>query len=177
MKALKILFIIIFILLGIFFLGGFFLPKSHKISKSIEINAPDSIVYRYVSDFSNFKNWSPWYKMEPSAQTTIMGEIGKPGYTYAWSGEKVGKGKMELISSMPNLAIMQELTFYMPSPSVHQANYYFESTETNSTKLIWTMEGSNEPFFERWMYALAMNRMIGNDYENGLQNLKKILEK
>lgn len=177
MKILRTLFITVFVLLGIFLIGGLFLPKTHKIARTVEIKAPDSLVYQYVSNFHNFKNWNPWEKVDPSAQTSIMGTPEQPGYTYAWKGEKVGKGKLELIKSMPNQFILQELTFYMPSPSVHHTNFYLESSEMNSTKISWIMEGKNNSFFERWLYALLMNRMIGKDYEVGLQNLKAILEK
>ena len=177
MKIFKTLMLVILVLLAIFFIGGIFLPKSHKISRSIEINAPDSTVYQFVLDFKNFNSWSPWYKMEPQAQTNTMGEVGKPGYTYAWNGEKVGKGKLEVMRTMPNQSIIEELTFYMPEPSVHQANFYFESSEAGKTKVTWTMEGDNKPIFERWMYSLFVNRMIGKDYDNGLKNLKTILEK
>lgn len=177
MKIIRPLMMVILLLLAIFFIGGMFLPKSHRISKSIEINAADSTVYDFVMDFHNFNSWSPWYKMEPTAQTSMMGEMGKSGYTYAWNGEKVGKGKLEVLSTMPNQNIMEELTFYMPDPSVHQANFYFESTEPGKTKITWTMEGDNKPIFERWLYSLFVNRMVGKDYEEGLKTLKTILEK
>lgn len=101
MKILKTLAIILLILAGIFFIGGAFLPKSHHISKSVEINTADSVAYRYVSDFANFKNWNPWYKVEPTAQTKIMGEVGKTGYTYAWSGKKVEKVKWSCLAPCP----------------------------------------------------------------------------
>ncbi|MFM6977083.1 MAG: SRPBCC family protein [Sphingobacteriaceae bacterium] len=177
MKIVRTLLIIIIILFGIFLIGGFFLPKTHKITQSVAIRAADSTVYRYVLDMRNFKQWDPWSKMEPGMQTNIMGTIGQPGYTYAWKGDKVGKGKLELVNTMPNQLIAQELTFYMPEPSVHQSNLYFESNEVNATKVTWTFEGKNNSFFERWLYVLMMNRMIGKDYQDGLKNLKTILEK
>ncbi len=177
MKLMRSVFILVLLLAAIFIIGGLFLPKTHHISRSIEISRPDSVVYQFVLDYQHFKQWSPWYKMEPAAATTIMGLPGKPGYTYAWSGKELGKGKIELIKALPNQQILQEMTFYMPKPSVHQTNFYFESTSPGSTKVSWTMEGSNEGFFDNWMYTVFLNRMIGKEYETGLKSLKQVLEK
>ena len=176
MKIIRGISILILVLLAIYFMGGVFLPKYHRISKSIEIACADSVVYQYVLDYQHFKHWSPWYRLEPQAQTTTMGVPGKPGYTYAWSGERVGKGKIELIKSSKNRAILQELTFYMPKPSIHQNNLYVESTAPRQSRVSWIMEGANEGFFERWMYFIYLNQSIGKDFENGLQHLKEVLE-
>lgn len=42
------------VLAAIFFIGGIFLPKTYSVSRSIVVNAPDSVIYKNIADFNNF---------------------------------------------------------------------------------------------------------------------------
>jgi hypothetical protein len=47
----------------------------------------------------------------------------------------------------------------------------------NATNVIWTMEGA-QPYLGKVMgVVMNMDKMIGNDFEKGLSNLKAISEK
>ncbi|MBC7913972.1 MAG: transcription activator effector-binding protein, partial [Pyrinomonadaceae bacterium] len=75
MKILKVILIIVAVLAAVFLIGGMFLPKIYSVTRTTVINAPDSVVYKNVSDFNRFLQWNPWYKMEPSAKTEITGPV------------------------------------------------------------------------------------------------------
>ena len=58
MKILKILAGIVLSLVALFFIIGFFLPKTYRVSKSIEINRPDSLVYQKTLNLNDFALWN-----------------------------------------------------------------------------------------------------------------------
>jgi hypothetical protein len=45
-----------------------------------------------VSDYNNWKTWSPWVEMDPELAITVEGEPGKAGHKMSWKGSKLGRG-------------------------------------------------------------------------------------
>ncbi|WP_026897845.1 SRPBCC family protein [Daejeonella oryzae] len=175
MKFLKIFLSIIVALAAIFFIGGMFLPKTYRVSRSINIQAPDTIIYTNISDFNKFVKWSVWSLREPSADIRIAGIPSQPGHTYNWSGEESGKGKMEIMNVQPFSSVNFQLTFTDPFKSIAQNNFKL-SPSSKGTTVIWEMSGVNTNAMENWM-GLFMDQMIGKDFEEGLKNLKQLSEK
>ena len=175
MKALKIILIIVVVLVAIYFIGGLFLPKTYSVTRSLAINAPDSVVYNNVSDFNNFLKWNPWSKMEPAAKVEISGPASQPGHLYTWNGEKTGEGQMTIELVEPYKLIDFELKFIKPFESVGDTKFSFEPN-TSGTTVNWTMQGNNNTTMEKWM-SFMMDGMLGKDFESGLQSLKEISEK
>ena len=174
MKFLKILLGIIVALIVIFFVAGFFLPKTYSMSRSIVINAPDSVVYRNVADFNQFMKWNPWYKMEPSAKITISGTPGQPGHLYKWDGEKTGLGQMQIIEVQPGKLVDEELKFIKPMESVSNIKFIM-APDAGGIRVDWVMSGENNGTTEKW-FGLMMDMMMGKDFENGLKDLKAMSE-
>lgn len=172
MKFLKILGIIIAILAVIIIVGGFFLPKTYSVSRSTIINASDSVVYRNIADFNEFYKWNPWAKMEPSAKTSVTGEVGQSGHTYNWEGDKTGTGYMKIKSAEPNKMVDIELKFIKPFESLADTRFDIFPEATGS-KVTWTMSGENN-LIAKWMCVfVSMDNMIGKDFEDGLKFLKE----
>ena len=49
--------------------------------------------------------------------------------------------------------------------------------QAQGTKITWTMQGSSEGNFMMKLFAPFMDKMVGPDFEAGLDNLKKLAEK
>ncbi|TKB95704.1 SRPBCC family protein [Pedobacter cryophilus] len=175
MKVLKILVTIIVVLAIIVVVGSFFLPQRSKVERSTMIAVSDTAAYNYVTDFSKFNDWSPWYEMEPTAKTDISGTVGQVGATYSWDGEEVGAGSFRIKKLEPYTAIYQELKFLKPFESTAENNFLFEK-QGDSTKVTWVYDGENKGIMDKWM-GLALDGMIGKDYERGLLKMKTNLEK
>ena len=175
MKALKILLIIIVVLAIIVVVGSFFLPQRSKVERFAMIATSDSTAYNYVLDFSKFNEWSPWYEMEPTAKTNLSGITGEVGATYSWDWEEVGAGSFTIQKLEPYTAIYQKLTFLKPFESTAKNNFLFEK-QGDSTKVTWVYDGENKGIVNKWM-GLALDGMIGKDYERGLTKMKNNLEK
>ncbi|MCY1505704.1 Polyketide cyclase / dehydrase and lipid transport [compost metagenome] len=172
MKILKVLGIIIVVLAVIIIVGGMFLPKTYSVSRSAVINASDSVVYHNIAEFNEFYKWNPWAKMEPTAKTSMSGTPGQPGHQYNWEGKETGAGYMKIKSVEANKMVDMELKFIKPFESV--ADTRFDLTpEGSGNKVTWTMSGENN-LISKWMCVfVSMDKMIGKDFEAGLNYLKE----
>nr|WP_320119636.1 GyrI-like domain-containing protein [uncultured Marinifilum sp.] len=145
------------------------MPKTH-IEKSIIIAASIDKIKSILTDFNQWKAWSPWFILDPETKEWISEE----GKTHNWDGKRIGSGMISLISEQEYL-IQYDLKFLKPWKSQAKTDFILEKLDDNSTKLSWTMDGSL-PFFMFWMKNM-MERLIGMDYDRGLLMLKDYIEK
>lgn len=140
-----------------------------QVSRSIHINAPIDTVYEVVSDFNQWRVWSPWLVMEPEATVNVAPDA----QYYDWDGKRVGSGNMRITSKNPSESVDYDLTFLTPWKS--QAKVRFElSRKGDGTDATWLLD-SSLPFFMFWMKK-SMTTFIGMDYERGLAMLKDYIE-
>ena len=175
MRALKIILIVVVILIAIFFIGGFVLPKSYSVTRTTLIHAPDSVVFGNIADLNNFLKWNPWIKMEPSAKVEITGPIAQPGHMYTWNGDKTGRGQMRITNLSRYSLVEMELKFIEPFENLAHTQFLLEP-ESTGTKVSWVMSGQNNSTAEKWM-SLIMEGSLASDFETGLQLLKELSEK
>lgn len=173
MRIFKRCMIFIGVAAAIFFLGGWMLPDSYSVSRSTVIHAPDSVVFNNVVNFNNFTKWDPWTRIEPDAPVKISGDAASPGHQYQWDGKEIGKGRMKIQEVKLYTAADFQLTFEEPF-TLAQNHFSFEKAE-DGTRVTWTMHGQSDATIDRWMY-LAIDKMIGKDFDNGLETLKKLSE-
>ncbi len=75
-------------------------PTGYRIVHSATFSAPPAAVFAQVDDFHNWKAWSPWAKLDPSARNTFEGMPAETGAVFTWAGNhKVGEGRMTLTES------------------------------------------------------------------------------
>lgn len=173
MKFLKIFLGIIVVIIAIILIGSLFLPKTFSVSRSANIAASDTVVYKNIADFDNFLRWNPWSKMDPKAKVDISGTPEQVAHKYHWTGEESGEGEMTITSATPYQQIKMDLKFIKPFESL--ANVAFDlAKEGTSTKVTWTMSGENG-IIGKWMCLVmgGMDKMIGKDFEAGLKSLKE----
>ncbi len=165
---------LIYMVVG-FFLIGFFLPGNVKMQRSIEINAPATTIFEQVNDFKQWKNWSPWHALEPTAKWVYSDSTSGVGAFYTWEGQQVGKGKMTNVEVLPPYKIRQKLEFDDMNASI--TGFNLEDMGNGKIKVGWTMDadmGLNP--INRW-FGLFFEGMLAPDYEKGLNNLKQLCEK
>lgn len=154
---------------------SFLLPAKMELSRSTVIKSDPSVVYGVVADFGQFNNFSPWHEMDPEAKTMITGNKEEKGYTYAWDGEKTGKGAMTVLESVPNSMITQDL-FFADYDAHSLIKWTFEQTP-EGVKTTWMMESgeTNNPMM-RFMNSM-MKGGLGDQFDQGLAKLKDYCEK
>lgn len=179
MKILKTILIGILAVVAIALIAAIFVNGNLKAVKEVTINKPKQEVYDYVVLLKNQDNFSKWAKLDPSMKKEYKGTDGTVGFTSAWDSENgdVGKGEQTIKAINPGKQIDYDLHFIKPFES--RANCYmsFEAIDSNKTKVAWGFESKVSYPFNLMCLFTNMNEAIGNDFSEGLNNLKGILEK
>ncbi len=151
-------------------------PNTFVVRRSAVINAPPEKLVVMVEDFHQWRAWSPWEKMEPDMARTYEGPARGVGAAYAWTGKKVGAGRMEILKVAPSREVEIRLDFLKPFKATNTARFTFEP-EGAATRVTWSMEGG-VPYISKLMgLVFDMDKMIGKDFDAGLANLKAQAEK
>ncbi len=176
MLWLKRILIVLALLATLIIGGGFLLPSSAHVERSSVINVPQMRVFDLVNSFERFNEWSPWADLDPKTQYTFSGPVSGVGASFAWTSDdaSVGSGSQQIIESTPPTLIRVQLKFVGQSDAV--SFYRLEPMETG-TKVTWGFDAEfGNDVIGRWFGYLLFDRMIGADYEKGLQKLKAVLE-
>jgi len=177
----KKLFYSIVIILLIFVTVGIFLPRNIHVERSIQIDRPASMVFAFLNGYSSFNTWSPWAARDPSAEYALSGPATGVGASLAWVGDPrlTGSGKQEIIESQPNSLIRIRFQFDGQGEAI---TYYSLADNNGTTDLTWGFDTDvteGQGFFGGIMaryFGLFFDRWIGSDYEDGLNNLKRLAE-
>ena len=179
MKIIKYIVVALGILLAALLLMGVFLPKEYTVSRQISINRSKLEVFDYVRMLKNQHDYSVWWKMDPNQVTTYTGEDGTVGFIVAWQSEldSVGSGEEEIVAIQEGERIEYALRFKEPFESNATSNMIFTATNSNSTTLTWNFKGDMSYPFNLMQLFMSMEDMLGSDIQQGLNNVKAILEK
>ncbi len=152
-------------------------PNTFRIARSAVIDAPPERVYPQINDLHNWERWSPWAKLDPAQVVTFDGSPLGAGAIMSWSGNsKVGVGKMKIAESSQNERIRLKLQFIKPMKAIHDVQFDLKALDDTRTEVVWTMSGRNE-FMAKAMHAfMNMDKAIGGQFEQGLANLKALVE-
>jgi hypothetical protein len=151
-------------------------PAIFRVTRRTHIHAPPKTVFPFLNDFHRWTVWSPWERMDPNLKRTYSGAPSGVGSVYEWEGnKKVGKGRMEILSSTPSSHIGIKLDFFVPFEA-HNHTDFTLTPANGGTDLVWEMHGPNT-FMTKIMHTLMdMDKMVGKDFDAGLANLKAAAE-
>jgi uncharacterized protein YndB with AHSA1/START domain len=151
-------------------------PDSFTVSRSIDIKAPPEKIIALVTDLRGFPAWSPYERKDPAMKRTYGGAPSGKGATYAWDGDNnVGAGRMEITDVAPDRVVIK-LDFERPFEG-HNIATFALAPDGDTTRVTWSMDGP-APFITKVMGTLFdLDKMIGDDFQVGLGNLKALAEK
>jgi uncharacterized protein YndB with AHSA1/START domain len=176
MKVLKTLAIILLGLLAVLLIGGYLLPSTFKVARSVDIAAGADKIYALVAAPRQWRQWSVWNQRDPAMAITYSGPEAGAGSVWAWTSVSEGDGKMSFTAAEPPRRVAYEL--YFPDfGTTSKGEFRFEPQAAGGTRVTWSMDGDMgaNPLFH-WM-ALFADGMVGKDFEAGLANLKAVAEK
>ena len=151
-------------------------PNEFQVTRSAVIDASPDKVFEHVNDFQKWQAWSPWEKMDPNMQRTYAGPPAGAGASYSWKGnDEVGEGKMTIAESDPGQRIKIDLDFVKPFESKNVTEFTFKP-EGDKTAVSWTMTGRKDFVTKAVCMVMDMDKMIGNDFETGLTQLRSAVE-
>lgn len=160
----------------IFLITAAFLKKEYVVEKSITINKPKSDIFNYIKYLKNQNEYSKWAKMDTGMKKVFTGTDATPGFVSAWesNNDKVGKGEQEIVKITEGEQVNYEIRFEKPMKDVAQSFMRTDSIAPDKTLVKWQISG-HMPYPTNIM-GLFMDKMIGGDLDEGLQNLKKMRE-
>lgn len=155
--------------------GGLLLPTTFAVARSIEIAAPADKVSALLDDPRQWARWTVWNRRDPSMTMRYAGPASGAGASWSWDSATEGSGRMRFTEVDPGRRVAYELTF--PEFNTTSTGELRLEPRAAGTRVTWSMNGSmgSNPLW-RWL-ALAMDRMVGPDFEAGLSNLKVEAEK
>ncbi|MGE8491278.1 MAG: SRPBCC family protein, partial [Paraburkholderia nemoris] len=168
---LKVILITVVAAVGLLLIYAATRPDNFRIERSVRIEAPPERVYGLIDDLHQFNRWNPFLRKDPAAQGTYSGTPSGKGARYAWQGEKVGVGQMEIVDTAAPANVTMNLDFIKPFEAHNMADFTLKP-EAGATQVTWAMYGP-APFLWKLMQVfVSMDRMVGKDFEDGLSNLK-----
>lgn len=150
-------------------------PADFRISRSAVLPAPPSAVFAQVNDLRKWEAWSPWAKLDPNSTATFSGPSAGVGCSMAWTGNKeVGEGKMTILESKSDAQIGLELEFIKPFQATNRTEFTFQP-QAGGTLVTWTMSGANNFMGKAMGLIMDCEKMIGDQFDQGLANLKTVV--
>jgi len=171
--------IALFILLASPFVIALFLKSEYHVEKSIVINQPKEDVFAYLVLLKNQDNFSIWAQMDPNMVKSYRGTDGQVGFVSRWESENpdVGVGEQEIMKIDPGKRIDFQLRFYKPFEATEPAYMTTTATDAKSTTVSWGFSGHMDYPTNITFLFMDFEKIIGDDLQTGLNNLKVILEK
>jgi hypothetical protein len=98
-------------------------------------------------------------------------ETGK-GAVYEWSGNnKVGAGRMEILEASPSSEVVLDLHMLKPMEARNTVNFSITPSGA-ATTVVWAMTGRMSFVHKAMGLFMNMDKLVGQDFETGLSNLR-----
>lgn len=174
---LKLLFVVLS-LIAILLIVALFVDGDYTVTRSIEVQKSQADIYDYVSHLKNQQEYGVWHKMDSKIIIKSSGVDGTVGFTSSWNSkmDDVGQGEQEIIKLIDGKQIETEIRFKRPMEVTSRATIDVKKKSEVSSTVSWTFTGEQTYPFNLISLFLDMDKEIGPDLENGLKNLKVILE-
>lgn len=174
---LKIIGLIVFGLLVIFSIFIATRPAGFRYERSGVINASAEKIFPYLSTFQGGHAWSPFERIDPKMKMNVIGTDGQVGTVMEFDGNKdAGSGKLEFLKITPNSEVNLKLIMIKPFPAQNLVEYKL-APEGTGTRFTWAMSGQNGFFGKMITVFIDCDKMIGDQMNQGIKNLKEVTEK
>lgn len=179
MKILKIIGVTLGAVVALVLLIPAFTKKDYTVERSVVIAQPKAEVFAYLKLLKNQDNFSVWANMDKNMRKSYSGTDGSVGFISSWDSKdnQVGAGEQEIKKILPGERVDYELRFLRPMKATNQAYMKVESTGDKQTKIFWGFHAKTPYPFNLMLLFFDAEKMIGKAFDEGLVNLKKILEK
>jgi uncharacterized protein YndB with AHSA1/START domain len=173
MKALKIILIIVGILVAAMLIIPIFLPATAEVKAEIEIALEPMQIFSSVASFENREIWDPWVAQDATTKVKVDFKPGYVGSSYSWDGEKLGTGKMQVVSVKEESYIESSLWFgEVDLPSLVEWNF---TPTDGGTHVVWSF--SQETKYPVGRLGMIFGKIfLKQSFEIGLASLKGYLE-
>ena len=169
--------ITIAVVIALFIIVVMLRPNDFRVSRSVKVAASASQVFEQVNDLHRMNAWNTWLKMDTKLQQTYEGAASGGGAVYSWDGNRnVGAGRQTIAESRPNELVRLKLEFLRPFASVNEVTFTL-APDGDQITVTWSMIGQLNFITKAMGLFCSMDKMCGNSFEEGLADMKAIVEK
>jgi hypothetical protein len=151
-------------------------PDAFRVERRLRIAASAEQLWPLVGELRGFNRWNPYERKDPLIKGQYAGTASGIGSRYAWESGKVGTGSLEITGQQPGRAVQMNLDFVKPFEAHNQAEFTLQPTPDGATEVSWRMHGPANFMSKMMGVFMDMDKMVGRDFEDGLQNLRHIAE-
>jgi len=180
MRFLRNLALALLSLVAAFLLIALFLPSHYHVWRGVVIQAAPEAVFPYLNNLKKWEQWSAWTKAkDPTLVYSYSGPEEGTNAVSQWEGKKLGQGSLTITESVSGKSVQRPSVKYDLSfdrgKKLCTSSITLEA-EAGGTRVIWAMDGETGRNPIHRYFALMMDRMVGPDFEEGLRNLKRVVE-
>jgi hypothetical protein len=175
---LKKIILAVVILAAIPLVVALFVKQDYTVRTEVIIQQPELVVFDYIRFLTNQDNFSVWASLDPNMQKTYKGVDGTVGFISAWHSDNpdVGSGEQEIKAIVEAERIDYELRFFEPFAAVSPAYMQTEAITDQQTRVTWGFAGHMSYPMNLMLLVMDVEAMVAADLQQGLENLKLILE-
>tara|TARA_R100000789_G_C2999621_1_gene148422 strand:+ start:282 stop:809 length:528 start_codon:yes stop_codon:yes gene_type:complete len=151
--------------------------KFYEINRTIVINSPREEAFNFIRQLKNQPGWIPWFNRDPNALLKYKGEDGKLGASFYWKGNnKAGEG-IQRVEKIKRGMIFETKILFIKPIKLNAVSYIgMKDVETDKTKMVWGVKGYLPFPLSIISLIYTPEKVLGDNLEKGLKNLKRILE-
>jgi len=163
----------------ILLIAGLVIKKEYTIEREIIIDKELPRIFEFIKYIKNQESYNKWWMRDPDAKKTYSGIDGSVGFIAAWdSADKhAGKGEQEITAIIEGNRVDHEIRFERPFKGITYSYLAVEAVSGKQTRVKWVFYGINKFPMNLMSKLLNLNKMLGDELQMSLQNLKTILEK
>jgi len=151
-------------------------PDVFRVERRLRIDASPDKLWPLVGELRGFNRWNPYDRKDPLLKGSYSGASNGIGSRYAWESDKVGTGSLEVTGQQPGRAVQMKLDFVKPFEAHNHAEFTLSPMAGGGTEVRWAMFGPANFLSKLMGVFMNMDKMVGRDFEDGLQNLRQIAE-
>jgi len=162
------------VLILLLVVAAYALPRHYRVERSLAMKAQSDAVLALVADFRAWKSWGAWQERDPQMKITYSPQTTGVGAWSAWESTSEGNGKMTITEQT-----VAKVTYHLEFPDMgtRSTGSIEVRPQAGGVQVVWVDAGDlgMNPL-NRW-FGLFLDKLIGSDFERGLNNMRKLAEK
>lgn len=153
------------------------MTSTYTVERSRTIRASPDDIRPLLTNFRNWRLWSPWEEVDTDLHRAYSGPHAGIGAHYAWSGNRrAGAGTMEVVG-MDEREVEIRLEFRKPFKSQTTTTFVLTPQRDGRTDVLWRMVGPGPLIMRVLGKLLDPEKIVGKDFEKGLAALDEAARK
>jgi uncharacterized protein YndB with AHSA1/START domain len=149
----------------------FALPDRAHVERTAVVHAPTAAVFGILSSSAGFDSFNPFRTSDPDLKVTFAGPAAGVGASFSWTGRS-GSGSQTIVEVAPDERVVMQLDLGpMGNP---RQTFTLRPAKGGATEVTWALDAELGANPIHRVLGKFMDKMLGPQYELGLQKLSKI---